>query len=72
MKWLDIKENTPRKYEVMLILLAGGDVSLAYYGRGRLGEKMKDIDMWRGYVDRCIYPDFLITHFMYIPKLNKN
>lgn len=56
----------------MLILLAGGDVSLAYYGRGRLGEKMKDIDMWRGYVDRCIYPDFLITHFMYIPKLKKD
>lgn len=71
MEWISTKDKKPNTPEDVLILLNKEEPSLAYYGKGRLdSDKMKDIEMWRCSIGEYIYPDFLVTHFMYIPKLN--
>lgn len=72
MEWISTKENMPNTSEDVLILLNEEEPSLAYYGKGRLdSDKMKETEMWRCSIGGYIYPDFLVTHFMYIPKLKK-
>lgn len=72
MEWISTKDSIPNTSEDVLILLNEEKAIVAYYGKGRFErDKMDDIEMWRCSIGRDIYPDFLVTHFMYIPKLKE-
>lgn len=72
MEWISTREQKPEENQAYLVLVNGNEPTIAYYGLGRLeGSYESHRKMWRNDMDdSLVYPDFLITHFIPIPKLN--
>ena len=72
MEWISTKHEMPNTSEDVFVLLNGEEAIVAYYGKGRSDyDHMKSVAMWRSTLGNYVYPDVFVTHFMYIPKLNK-
>lgn len=70
MNWISTKLEMPNTSEDVFALINEKEPIVAYYGVGRLdSDHNKDKKMWRNAIGGYVYPDGLITHFMYVPKL---